>query len=34
MATKKNYSVNLNQSSSASLLKDIRHNMKQIFTSE
>ena len=31
---KKNYSVNLNQSSSASLLKDIRRNTKQIFTSE
>ena len=30
---KKNYSVNPNQSSSESLLKDIRRNTKQIFTS-
>ena len=34
MTTKKNYSVNLNQSSSESLLKDIRRNTKRIFTSE
>ena len=32
--TKKNYSVNPNQSSSESLLKDIRRNTKRIFTSE
>ena len=31
---KKNYSVNSNQSSSESLLKDIRRNTKRIFTSE
>ena len=34
MTTKKNFSVNPNQSSSESLLKDIRRNMKRIFTSE
>ena len=34
MTTKKNYSVNPNQSSSESLLKDIRRNTKRIFTSE
>ncbi|WP_449032230.1 IS3 family transposase [Prevotella histicola] len=34
MTTKKNSSVNPNQSSSASLLKDIRRNTKRIFTSE
>ena len=31
---KKNFSVNPNQSSSESLLKDIRRNTKRIFTSE
>ena len=34
MTTKKNFSVNPNQSSSESLLKDIRRNTKRIFTSE
>ena len=34
MTTKKNFSVNPNQSSSEFLLKDIRHNTKRIFTSE
>ena len=34
MTTKKNYSVNPNQSSSESLLKDIRRNTKRIFISE
>ena len=34
MTTKKNYSVNPNQSSSETLLKDIRRNTKRIFTSE
>ena len=34
MTTKKNYSVNPNQCSSESLLKDIRRNTKCIFTSE
>ena len=34
MTTKKNYSVNPNQSSSESILKDIRRNTKRIFTSE
>ena len=34
MTTKKNYSVTPNQSSSESLLKDIRRNTKRIFTSE
>ena len=34
MTTKKNYSVNPNQSSSESLLKDIRRNTKRVFTSE
>ena len=32
--TKKNYSVNPNQSSSESLLRNIRRNTKRIFTSE
>ena len=32
MTTKKNFSVNPNQSSSEFLLKDIRHNTKRIFT--
>ena len=31
MTTKKNFSVNPNQSSSESLLKDIRRNTKRIF---
>lgn len=31
---KKNYSVNPNQSSSESLLKDIRRNTKRFFTSK
>ena len=34
MTPKKNFSVNPNQSSSESLLKDIRRNTKRIFTSE
>ena len=34
MTTRKNFSVNPNQSSSESLLKDIRRNTKRIFTSE
>ena len=34
MTTKKNFSVNPNQSSSEFLLKDICHNTKRIFTSE
>ena len=34
MTTKKNFSVNPNQSSLESLLKDIRRNTKRIFTSE
>ena len=34
MTTKKNFSVSPNQSSSESLLKDIRRNTKRIFTSE
>ena len=34
MTTKKNFSVNPNQSSSESILKDIRRNTKRIFTSE
>ena len=34
MTTKKNFSVNPNQSSSEFLLKDIRNNTKRIFTSE
>ena len=34
MTTKKNFSVNPNQSSSESFLKDIRRNTKRIFTSE
>ena len=34
MTTKKNFSVNPNQSSSESLLKDIRRNTKRILTSE
>ena len=34
MTTRKNFSVNPNQSSSESLLKDIRCNTKRIFTSE
>jgi len=34
MTTKKNYSVNPNQSSSESLLRNIRRNTKRIFTSE
>jgi len=32
--TKKNFSINSKQSSSESLLKDIRRNTKRIFTSE
>ncbi len=34
MTTKKNFSVKPNQSSSESLLKNIRRNTKRIFTSE
>ena len=34
MTKKKNYSVNPNQSSSESLLRNIRRNTKRIFTSE
>lgn len=34
MTKKKNYSVNPNQSSSESLLRNIRRNTKRFFTSE